>query len=365
MPSSSPAPLVEEPVTARSRHPLRTAIVVFALVVLVLVLSSGLTFYLQPLWVNDRVIAWKLWRQHVESKYVDVDGFSIHYLEAHPPNVVARQIPEALLTDDDRETLLERDRMEGIPLVLVHGLGSRAEDWSPMIPTLAAKGFHVYALDLLGFGRSPQPDVDYSMELQEELVLKFMDALEIEHADVEGWSMGGWVALKLTLDHPDMVDRLVLFDAAGIYFPPDWDDSLFVPTDAAGLAKLTGILSPRQQQLPGFVTRAALRQLHRNGWVIQRSLASMENGRDLLDFHLQEIRKPTLVVWGAVDRLIPISVGEAMHRGIPNSSFLVVDGCGHLAPGECSPPILKSTIRWLKADPPPNGLEVTIDGTAH
>jgi pimeloyl-ACP methyl ester carboxylesterase len=202
------------------------------------------------------------------------------------------------------------------------------------------------------------------MALQEELVMKFMDALEIEHADIAGWSMGGWVALKLTLDHPEMVDRLVLFDSAGIYFSPTWDDSLFVPTDSSGLARLTDILSPRKQQLPGFVARAALRQLQRNGWVIQRSLASMENGRDLLDFHLHQIHKPTLVVWGALDQLIPLPVGEAMHHGIPNSSFLVVDGCGHLAPGECSQPILKSTIGWLKADPPPTGLEVTIDGTS-
>jgi pimeloyl-ACP methyl ester carboxylesterase len=53
-----------------------------------------------------------------------------------------------------------------------------------------------------------------------------------------------------------------------------------------------------------------------------------------------------------------------MHHSIPNSSLLVVQGCGHLAPGECSQPILRSTIRWLKADPPPNGVEVTIDGNS-
>jgi pimeloyl-ACP methyl ester carboxylesterase len=363
MPSPLAEQLGEVPAATQPRRRLRVAAIVLGLTVIVLAVAAGLTFYLQPLWVNDHVIAYKLWRQHVESKYVDVDGFSIHYFEAHPPKVVAREIPEALLTDDDREKLLERDRLEGIPLVLIHGLGSRAEDWSPLIPTLAAKGFHVYALDLLGFGRSPQPDVDYSMDLQEQLVMKFMDALEIEHADVAGWSMGGWVALKLTLDHPEMVDRLVIFDSAGIYFPPSWDDSLFVPTDSAGLARLSDILSPQKKPLPGFVTRAALRQLQRNGWVIERSLASMENGRDLLDFRLHEIHKPTLVVWGSLDHLIPLAVGETMHREIPDSSFLVVDGCGHLAPGECSRPILKSTIRWLKADPPPVSLEARIDGT--
>jgi len=336
----------------------------FLTAALLLVLIAALTFYLQPLWVNDHVIAFKLWRQHVDSKYVDVDGYRIHYYEAHPPKVVAEQIPEALLTDDDREKLLAKNRTEGIPLVLIHGLGSRAEDWSPLIPTLAAQGFHVYALDLLGFGRSAHPDVDYSMAMQQKIVVNFMDTLQIEHADIAGWSMGGWVALELTLDHPDMVDRLVLFDSAGTYFPPTFDASLFVPTDAPGLEKLAAMVSPKKNVMPGFISRAAISRLQRDGWVIQRSMASMELGRDLLDFRLHEITKPTLIVWGSLDRLIPLSVGQAMHAHVNTSSLLIVDGCGHLAAGECAHPVLKNTIQFLTTDPPPPPAEFTVDGLA-
>ncbi len=305
--------------------------------------AAGLTVFLQPLWINDQTVRFHLWQQHVKSHYVEVDGYRIHYFEAEP----ATRLIDA-----------EGDR----PLVLVHGLGSRGEDWSPMIPTLASQGFHVYALDLLGYGRSAKPDVDYSIRTQEKLLADFMQALQLQHADVGGWSMGGWVALKLTLDRPDLVDRLVVYDAAGVYFPPTFDASLFTPTDSPGLCHLAAMLTPQPKPLPAFVARAAIRKLHANAWVIQRSLSAMEAGQDLLDFHLHRIRKPTLIVWGKQDTLIPLAAGEAMHAKIPDSSLLIVDGCGHLAPGECSRPILKGTVEFLKAQPPPRGMEMVVMG---
>jgi pimeloyl-ACP methyl ester carboxylesterase len=233
-----------------------------------------------------------------------------------------------------------------------------------MIPALAAAGFHVYVPDLLGFGRSPQPDVDYSISLQEHTVLEFMDAVGAEDADVGGWSMGGWVALKLTLDQPEMVDRLVVFDTAGIYFPPTFDASLFTPSDAAGLSRLQAMLTPAPKPIPGFAARAAVRRLQSNGWVIRRSVDSMEGGKDLLDFRVGGIAKPTLIVWGVQDTLISPTVGETLHHLIPGSSMLMVAGCGHLAPGECAKPILNETIQFLKAEPPVRGGEKTVDGTA-
>jgi len=310
--------------------------------ILLILVAGGLTFYFQPLQVNDAVIRYHLWRSHVHSRYVQVDGYDLHYFDA-PPTV--HTSPE-------------------VPLLLIHGLGSRSEDWSPMIPTLAAQGFHVYAPDLLGYGRSPSPDVDYSISLQERTVVDFLNAVHIAHADVGGWSMGGWIALKLTLDHPDRVDRLIVYDSAGVYFPPTFDASLFVPSDAAGLTRLSHTLSPlKKPPLPPFVVRAALDMLHDNGWIIERSFYAMENGKDLTDFRLHDLHRPTLIVWGSVDELIPLPVGEQLHRAIPESSMVVVTGCGHLAPAECPKPVLRATVRFLKAEPPSEPTKTTVDGT--
>jgi pimeloyl-ACP methyl ester carboxylesterase len=309
------------------------------LVLLVVVILCGALFYVQPLWVADQLIRLRLWEHGVRSHSVAVDGYRVHYLEALPQGGEV-----------------------GTPLVLVHGLGSRSEDWGPLIPGLAAAGFHVYVPDLLGYGRSARPNVDYSISLEEKLVVDFMHTLHVPNADVGGWSMGGWVAAKLALDHPELVRRLVLYDSAGIYFPARFDASLFVPTDASELFHLTEMLDPNPKRLPPFVARAAIRKLQRNGWVVRRAVASMTNGRDLLDFRLGELERPTLIVWGSKDVLIPPSVGETMQRLIPHASMDVIEGCGHLAPGQCSNSVLAGTVDFLKAPRPIEGIARALPG---
>jgi pimeloyl-ACP methyl ester carboxylesterase len=315
------------------------ALVVSLLLLLLVVLSGAAVFYEQPLWIADQILRFRLWEHGVKSHYAEVGGYRIHYLEALP-----------------------RGGGAGTPLLLIHGLGARAEDWGPLIPGLAAAGFHVYAPDLLGYGRSPRPDVDYSIGLQENLVVQFLQTMHVPRADVGGWSMGGWVAARLALDHPDLVHRLVLYDSAGIYFPARFDATLFIPADEAGLFHLTEMLEPNPRHLPPFVARAAVRKLQHNGWIVRRAVNSMVNGRDLLDFRLADLDRPTLIVWGSKDMLIPLSVGETMHRLIPHSSLDVIAGCGHLAPGQCSHSALAGTVDFLTAPAPAKDSERTLAG---
>jgi pimeloyl-ACP methyl ester carboxylesterase len=302
-----------------------------------LAVVAGLIFYRYPLWVSDQGVRFRLWREGVKSEYVAVDGYKLHYFEVPPA-----------------------DGSSGTPLVLVHGLGARGEDWGAMMPALAAKGFHVYAPDLLGYGRSPRPDVDYSISLEEKMVTGFMQAVHVPRADVGGWSMGGWIAMKLTIDHPEMVDRLVIYDSAGTYFPPTWGADLFTPNDTAGVRELVSMLTPKPGGMPEFAAEAVVRKLQANAWVVRRSMASMTSGRDLLDFRLYRISQPMLIVWGAKDRLIPLPVGEAIHKNVPQSVLDIVAGCGHLAPAECSRPVIAGTVEFLRAQPPMRGGEKTF-----
>lgn len=303
---------------------------------LVLLLIFAAVFYVNPIGVADQRIRFNLWRQGIRSEYIDAGGYRVHFFEARPA------------------------RGPGTPLLLIHGLGSRGEDWAPLIAPLAAQGFHVYVPDLLGYGRSPRPDVDYSISLQEKLMVDFLRAVHLPKADVGGWSMGGWVAAKLTLDHPELVDRLVLYDSAGIYFPATFDASLFTPSDKAGLVHLTEMLQPHPEPLPDFAVRAAIVKLQNNAWVVDRSVAAMVSGRDLLDFRLAHMQRPTLIVWGNKDVLIPVSVAESMHHLIPGSSLTFLDGCGHLAPVQCEPGALATTLQFLKANPPQKNVEQTL-----
>ncbi|WP_329437482.1 alpha/beta fold hydrolase [Streptomyces sp. NBC_01280] len=96
------------------------------------------------------------------------------------------------------------------PLVLLHALGEDATDWEAVVPALARRR-RVYAPDLRGHGRSDWPG-DYSLELMQADVLRFLDALGLGSVDLIGHSMGGIVAYLLAEDHPQRVRRLVLED---------------------------------------------------------------------------------------------------------------------------------------------------------
>jgi pimeloyl-ACP methyl ester carboxylesterase len=306
---------------------------------LLITLFVGGFFYFNPLLVNDQRIRYHLWRARVHSRYIDAGNYQLHYFEAAP-----------------------QDGSAGIPLVLVHGLASRGEDWAPLIPRLAAAGFHVYAPDLLGYGRSQKPSfVVYSIALEEGVLVDFMHAVGLQHADVDGWSMGGWISAKLALDHPAMVDRLVLDDSVGITFQPIFTRDLFTPTDPAGLNRLFALLSPHPPNLEPFVVRAMLHRIADNAQTVRSSMNSMVSGVDRLDDRLAGVTQPTLIVWGADDKLIPISVGKQMHQLIPNSALQVIPGCGHLAPSQCSGDVWAGTVAFLKANPPMRGGEFVID----
>jgi pimeloyl-ACP methyl ester carboxylesterase len=312
-----------------------------ALVLAISGLIAGAVIYWNPLWVVDQMTRLHLWRAGLRSAYVEAGGYRLHYFEGAPP-----------------------DGSPGVPLLLVHGLGSRGEDFSAMMPTLMASGFHVYAPDLLGFGRSDQPNVAYSMALEENVLLSFIQAVHLPRADMVGYSMGGWVVAKLVLDHPAMVDRLVFYDAAGLTFLPSFPRDAFVPTDAASLRYLLALLTPKPATLPPFVVRATLRKVKRVGPIVQKTMDSMESGTEMLDTTIGDIHAPTLIMWGVEDHLIPMSVGETMHRDIANSVFEGVAGCGHLAPQVCPEPVLAGTIEFLKAQPPMQGGEKIVPGTS-
>lgn len=301
---------------------------------LILIVAVAAAFWVHPLWFSDRAIRFGLWRAGVQSRYIDVDGHRIHYFEAAPSNGAER-----------------------MPVLLIHGLGARGEDWSPILRSLAQAGYHVYAPDLLGYGRSDKADVNYSIALETQLVDHFMTAVHLDTADVGGWSMGGWVSMKLAVDHPRRVHRLILYDSAGVYFPTQFDVSLFAPDDPAGLNRLFSHLTPRLPRLPRFLQKDLLRKLGQNRWILYRIMSSMTGGRDLMEFRLHEIHQPMLIVWGAEDTLIPPEAGRKIHRLVPGSSFALVEGCGHLAPSECSPPVIRETLRFVSSEPPIHGEE--------
>lgn len=236
----------------------------------------------------------------------------------------------------------------GPPVVLVHGLGSRAEDWDKLAPSLAEAGYRVYLPDLPGYGQSERPaDFSYSMPDEAAMVSGFMDALGLKQVDLGGWSMGGWIAQEIAAKHPERVKKLMLFDSAGLYWKPEWNTELFTPTTAEEIAELDVLLMPNPPRVPSFVAKDILRISKQNAWVIHRALASMLDGRDVTDRLLPQLKMPVLIVWGSEDHITPLALGDAMHKLVPQSQMEVIAGCGHLAPNQCADQMAPGVIEFL------------------
>ncbi|HEY4009467.1 MAG TPA: alpha/beta hydrolase [Acidobacteriaceae bacterium] len=307
------------------------------LVVVGLGVLLAVAFYVRPLWVMRQATHFGLFLSRVQSNYVLTPEGRVHYYEAEPG------IPGG-----------------GIPLVLVHGLGDRDEAWAPMLKRLKRAGFHVYAPDLLGYGRSPRPENgDYSITGQSKFVYDFIQALGLQRTDIGGWSMGGWISLRLALDHPELIDRVVVYDSAGMRFQLNEPRKLFEPQTTDDVQRLFSVMEPDAKPMPMYVRRDLLRAIQGYQWTIDKNLASMNEG-DLLEPRLPSITEPLLIVWGADDQLIPLSVAEEMHKLVPNSELDILPGCGHLAPNRCDRRSAQATADFLKANPVPTGTVRTL-----
>ena len=295
---------------------------VAGLLVLVLLLAGASIFFFSPVSVLIRLMDWRLDVLGVESHTVPVAGIRVHYFVMGPKN--------------------------GKPIVLMHGLGGRAEDWRNLAPRLTDAGYRVYFPDLPGYGRSDCPgSFSYSVPDEAEVVLGLLDGLGLQRVALGGLSMGGWIAQRIAIDHPERVDRLILFDSVGLKIPPDWDTRLFTPGNEDELARLNALLTPTPKPVPEFIAKDVLRLSSRKAWVIRRALASMLSGKDVTDADLPHLKMPVLLVWGSLDRIVPLHQGEIMHQLIPQSQLDVINGCGHLAPVQCSAQIEPGLEKFL------------------
>jgi pimeloyl-ACP methyl ester carboxylesterase len=236
----------------------------------------------------------------------------------------------------------------GPPLLYLHGAG--VYWWMPVHDLLAAR-FTVHLPVHPGFGASQGYE---ELETMEDLVfhtLDVMDALGLERAHVVGLSLGGWLAAELALRHPQRVDRLVLVDAAGTRVPgverPDLfmagparaRELLFADPESALARRLVPDAPPPERLEVALRGREAAARLLWNPHVQYRRLT----GR------LGRIKAPTLVVWGAQDRLLPPPLGEAYRRGIPGATLTTLDGCGHLPPLEQPERFARVALDFLTA----------------
>ncbi|MEO9365671.1 MULTISPECIES: alpha/beta fold hydrolase [Candidatus Nitrosocaldus] len=225
----------------------------------------------------------------------------------------------------------------GPTLILVHGLGGSANSWVNNISNLA-KDNHVYALDMLGFGRSDKPRINYTIDLFVDMLRGFMDTLGVDKASIVGSSLGGQIAAEYALKHQERVDRLILVAPAG--FTP----KTFKGTNT--LRNYTRIFNAKSKD--GL--RHILERVHGTSisdeyleWMYE--YIRMENARHAFISALRNSAKAerlsrrfkralesgsikALVIWGKDDRIIPVRYAEQF-IDMPNCRLILLENCGH------------------------------------
>jgi pimeloyl-ACP methyl ester carboxylesterase len=243
----------------------------------------------------------------------------------------------------------------GEAVILLHGLGGNATNWAFNIPALAQK-FRVIVPDQVGFGRSDKPFINYRVATYVDFLDALYKELKLERATLVGNSMGGWIAAAYTLAHPERVERLVLVDAAGFAPPAEFDAkslSFLNPSTREGMKQLATLVFSNKQL---FTTDAAIdlmltqRMTAGDGYTIQSMIESIARREDMLDNRLAGIKKPTLLIWGRDDGLVPLAeYGERFKREIAGAQLIVMDGAGHVPQVEKAAEFNAALLKFLNA----------------
>ena len=248
----------------------------------------------------------------LEQHNIEVEGLNIEYLEGG----------------------------QGDALVLLHGFSANKDNWT-RIGKYFTPYFRVIAPDLPGFGESSlDPHGDYTIRTQAERVKAFIRALKIKSLHLGGSSMGGAIAgvyaslylkdLKsLLLFSPGGVacsDRCKLFRLIEVGTP-----NPLIPKDAEEYEYMLDFVFVEKPFIPGPVKKALVQEAVANQPLYQKIFKQLTNSADIpLEDVMTGLPVPTLIIWGAKDRVLHVSGARILESVIPEARVEVIDGVGHL-----------------------------------
>jgi pimeloyl-ACP methyl ester carboxylesterase len=261
------------------------------------------------------------------------------------------------VTLDDGQPINVVELGEGPPLVFIHGLLGRWTHWVEQLTAFAAGrssiGHRVIAFDLPGFGDSPLPaEGGVSVPIYARTVARLMQALEISTAAFVGQSMGGFTAIELAINHPELVERLVLVSPAGLstYMNPRdvmtlkqirrlsrlvaagqaltvaYSELLARRPRLRRLEPVTNIVTRYPERIPGPYVFEFARGLAPPGFVEGMAANQDYDYRE----RLGEVACPTLIVWGERDKVVTVKDAAEYERLIPNARKVIFADTGHM-----------------------------------
>jgi len=236
----------------------------------------------------------------------------------------------------------EGPRTDTVPLVLIHGTGASLLTWDGWVNELGAER-RIIRLDLPAYGLTgPNATGNYSPAYYDSFLHQFLTAIGVRRCDLAGNSLGGAIAWRVALEHPEKVRRLVLVDAAGYPLEsrsvplafrmarmPVLKDWLTYITPRSLIERsIKSVYADDRRVTDALVDQyydMALRAGNRKAFV-NRFAAKPDSAWT----RMATIRTPTLVLWGAQDGLIPVDYAHRFHRDLPNDTLVIMPDAGHV-----------------------------------
>lgn len=236
----------------------------------------------------------------------------------------------------------EGNKADTTPLLLIHGMSSSLNTFDS-VALLLREQRRVISIDMPAFGLTgPNPENKYSFTYYSQFLDSFLTRLGVPVCDIAGNSLGGGIAWQFTTAHPEKVRKLILIDASGypvkntrgslgfkIATTPVINNLMLYITPKALVRKsLEGIYYNKNIVTEAQVTRfhdVAISQGNRKAF-----MSIMKNGFEQEPEKISTIHKPTLIIWGEKDGLIPLENAYLFQKNIKGSKLVVLNGVGHV-----------------------------------
>ncbi len=216
------------------------------------------------------------------------------------------------------------------PVILVlHGWGSSSDSWVDVMEILSGKGYKVICPDFPGFGKSRTPDSVWSVDDYMNWFNGFVHSQNLKNFYLLGHSFGGRIAIKFSINYPDMVKNLILCDSAGIKPKLGFKDTMIAYAAHIGNVIFSPHILERFKDGARNIFYSFLRHkdyVKADG--VMKEIIKKIIDEDLLP-RLSEIQTKTLVVWGKEDKLVPVKYSYIFKEQIKDSVLEFLEDVGH------------------------------------
>jgi pimeloyl-ACP methyl ester carboxylesterase len=240
--------------------------------------------------------------------------------------------------------------LDGEPWLLLHGMGSFALGWRHVMGALSRE-CRLVAPELSALGGTEAPGGGLGIRSGARAATALIEReLGGRRVTVAGFSLGGWMAVRLALARPELVSRLVLIDAGG-YRHQDWEaiQELVDVQDLAGVDRLYRAFFVRTPKLLRPGRRTFLRAYTSPG--VRQVLARTTEDDAYDDADLARLDLPVALIWGGEDGLFRPATAKAMAAALPRATLEILPGCGHVLQWDCPGGMVAAIQRFRRAAP--------------